>query len=160
MSSNTESRAALIARANQVLNTKPFTPECSALFDRIMKLSEVMPESRAIVTDEERAAKHEGAFKSYLRGGDAEELRTYTALTSSGVTPSEKFLSAYVEKLKSFSGIRAVANVITTATGQALKNPYTDDTANTGERLNENDPVSLANPVFNKTTFGAYSYSI
>jgi hypothetical protein len=60
------------------------------------------------------------------------------------------------EKLKSFSGIRAVANVITTATGQSLKNPFADDTANTGERLNENDPASLANPTFNKTTFGAY----
>ena len=63
------------------------------------------------------------------------------------------------EKLKSFSGIRAVANVITTATGQSLKNPFADDTANTGERLNENDAVSLANPTFNKTTFGAYRYS-
>jgi len=40
-----------------------------------------------------------------------------------------------------------------------LKNPFADDTANVGERLNENDPVSLANPTFNSKTFGAYRYS-
>lgn len=109
-------------------------------------------------TDEFRAAKFAGAFARYLRGDDV-EIRTYSALTTAGVSIPEGFLSAYVEKLKSFSGIWQVANVINTTDGHSIKNPYADDTANTGERLNENDPVSLANPVFNKTTFGAYRYA-
>ncbi len=69
------------------------------------------------------------------------------------------FMSSYVEKLKSFSGIRQVANVITTTNGDPLKNPFSDDTANTGERLNENDPVSLANPTFSSKTFVAFRYA-
>ena len=109
-------------------------------------------------TDEVRQAKHEGAFRKYLRG-DVEEIRTYSPMTTSGVAIPEDFAAQYVEKLKSFSGIRAAgAHVITTTTGHSLKNPFADDTSNTGERLNENDPVSLANPTFNKTTFGAYRY--
>jgi HK97 family phage major capsid protein len=111
-----------------------------------------------IETDEVRAGKVEGAFRKYLRNGDAAELRTYTPMTTAGVTIPEGFAAQYVEQLKSFNGIRAVANVISTATGQSLKNPTAIDT-NTGERLNENDPVSLSNPTFNKVTFGAYRYS-
>jgi HK97 family phage major capsid protein len=110
-------------------------------------------------TDEQRAANHEAAFTRYLKG-NVEAIRTYSPMsTSSGVAIPQGFLSAYVEHLKSFSGIRKVANVITTATGQSLKNPYADDGANIGERLNESDPVSLANPVFSSATFGAFRYS-
>jgi HK97 family phage major capsid protein len=107
--------------------------------------------------DEYRAAKHEAAFRKYLRG-NTEEIRTYSAMTTSGVTIPEGFAAKYVEQLKSFNGIRAVANIISTATGQSLKNPTAIDT-NTGERLNENDPASLSNPTFNKVTFSAYRYS-
>jgi HK97 family phage major capsid protein len=110
-------------------------------------------------TDEVREAKFEGAFRKYLRSGDAAELRTYVALTTAGVSIPELFAAKYVEQLKSFSGIRAVATVINTTNGDALKNPFTNDTANTAERLNENDLVSLANPTVNKITFGAFRYS-
>jgi len=112
--------------------------------------------------DEQRAAKHEVAFARYLRTGDVSELRTYTPLSTAtaGVPVPQGFLSAYVERLKSFSGIRAAgANVITTQTGDPLKNPFSDDTANNGVRLNENDPTPLANPTFNNTLFGAFKYS-
>ncbi len=108
--------------------------------------------------DEHRAAKHEGAFRHYVTTGDASEVRTYTPLSTSGVAVPEGFYAAYVERLKSFSGIRQVAHVITTSNGDPLKNPFVDDSANIAERINENDPVSLVNPTFNKTTFGAYRY--
>jgi len=109
--------------------------------------------------EEHRAAKYEGAFNRYLRGGDAAEIRTYAAMTTAGVPIPQGFMSSYVEKLKSFSGIRQVANIVSTSTGDSLKNPFSDDSANTGERLNENDPVGLANPTFNSTNFVAYRYS-
>jgi HK97 family phage major capsid protein len=117
-----------------------------------------LTDDSAVMVDESRDAKHEGAFKRYLRG-DAEEIRTYSAMTTSGVPIPQGFMAAYVEALKSFSGIRQVANVITTLTGQQLKNPFADDTANIGERLNENDPVSLANPTYSSASFGAFRYS-
>ena len=36
--------------------------------------------------------------------------------------------------------------------------PFSDDTANSGERLNENDAVSLANPTASANVFGAFRY--
>src|SRR5262249_41148580 len=107
---------------------------------------------------EYRAAKMEGAFNRYLRTGDASELRTYTPLSTSGVPIPQGFNAAYSERLKSFSGIRQVANVITTTNGDPLKSPFSDDTPNDGERLNENDAVSLANPTFSDNVFGAFRY--
>jgi HK97 family phage major capsid protein len=143
---------ALISQAADIRATEERQARASVL---VAQTKKDMP---VIDTDEVRAGKHEGAFRKYLRG-DAEEIRTYAAMTTAGVPIPQGFMAAYVEKLKSFSGIRQVANVITTTNGDALKNPYSDDTANTGERLNENDPVSLANSVFSSTSFVAYRYS-
>ena len=111
------------------------------------------------LTEEHRAAAMEGAFRRYIRTGDTSEIRTYTPLSTAGVPVPQGFAAAYGERLKSFSGIRQVANIIYTTNGDPLKNPFSDDTANTGERLNENDPVSLANPTFSNTVFGAFRYA-
>ena len=127
--------------------------------ERKTRLAAAMADVGLPMNDEQRAAKYEGAFNRYLRGGDEAEIRTYAPLSTAGVPIPQGFMGAYVEKLKSFSGIREVSNVITTTNGDPLKNPFADDTANVGERLNENDPVSLANPTFNSKTFGAYRYS-
>jgi HK97 family phage major capsid protein len=115
------------------------------------------------VTDGEefREAKFDGAFARYLRTGESakDELRTYAGLTTSGVPIPEGFNAKYSEKLKSYAGVREVSTVITTKNGDGIKWPIGNDTANTGERLNESDPVSLANPTFSKITLGAYRYS-
>jgi len=109
---------------------------------------------------EHRAAKIEGAFKAYVRTGDSTELRTYAPLSTAGVPVPQGFAAAYFERLKSFSGIReAGATTINTTNGDPLKNPFSDDTANTGERLQESDPVSLANPTLSNTVLGAFRYA-
>jgi HK97 family phage major capsid protein len=110
---------------------------------------------------DQRSAKIQRAFDFYVRTGDASELRTYSpeSTTSAGVLIAQQWAGAYAEKLKSFVGLReAGARVVTTATGAPWKQPFSDDTANTGERLNENDPVSLANPTESANTFGAFRY--
>ena len=131
--------------------------------DRQARLDAVLAETRKDVEEDQpeyKQAKFEGAFNRYLRTGDSESLRTYTPLSTAGVPVPQGFLAAYVERLKSFSGIRAAgANVITTQTGDPLKNPFSDDTANNGVRLNENDVTPLANPTYNNTVFGAWKYS-
>jgi HK97 family phage major capsid protein len=105
------------------------------------------------------AAKIERAFQRYLRG-DASELRTYVPLsTAAGALVPQSFSKVYGERLKSFSGIREVANVITSTSGDPLKNPFSDDSANVGERLAENAQVSLANPTFSSNVFGAFRYA-
>ncbi len=114
---------------------------------------------RTASQNDERSAKIERALNFYVRTGDESEIRTYTALSTSGVPVPEGFNAAYGERLKSFSGIRAVANTITTSTSDPLKNPFSDDGANVGERLQESDPVSLANPVFSSKTFVAFRYA-
>ena len=128
--------------------------------ERKARLAAAMADAGLPMNEEQRAAKFEGAFNRYLHSGDAAEIRTYAPLSTAGVPVPQGFAVAYVEKLKSFSGIReAGANIITTTNGDPLKNPFADDTGNTAERLNENDPVSLANPTFSSKVFGAFRYS-
>jgi HK97 family phage major capsid protein len=112
-------------------------------------------------SNEQRSAKLQRAFDFYVRTGDASELRTYApeSTTSAGVLIAQQWAGAYAEKLKSFVGLReAGARIVSTATGAPWKQPFSDDTANTGERLNENDPVSLANPTASANAFGAFRY--
>jgi len=127
--------------------------------DRQARLVEETRKAFPANEEEHRAAKYEGAFNRYLRGGDEAEIRTYAPLSTAGVPIPQGFAAAYGEALKSFSGIREVANIITTTNADPLKSPFTNDTANVGERLNENDLVSLANPTFSSKIFGAFRYS-
>jgi HK97 family phage major capsid protein len=114
-----------------------------------------------IPMNEERSAKIERAFDFYVRSGDVSELRTYSpeSTTSAGVLIAQQWAGAYAEKLKSFMGLReAGATVVTTPTGAPWKQPFSNDTANDGERLNENDAVTLANPTASANVFGAFRY--
>lgn len=129
--------------------------------ERQARLDTVLAETRSdreAASPEYRAAKIEGAFNRYLRGDDS-EIRTYSPLSTAGVPIPQGFYAAYSERLKSFSGIREVATVISTENGDPLKDPFSDDTANTAERLNESDTVSLANPTLSSNLFGAFRYS-
>jgi HK97 family phage major capsid protein len=105
------------------------------------------------------AADQMAAFRNYISTGRDEEIRTYTPMTTGGIPLPAPFYSAYLEQLKSFSGIReAGARVITTTNGDPLKNPFSSDTT-VGELLAENATASLANPTFSDTVFTAWTYS-
>jgi HK97 family phage major capsid protein len=113
------------------------------------------------VSDEQRAKKIERAFDFYVRSGDASELRTYAPedTTSAGVLIPQQWAGSYLDRLKASTGIReAGANIITTKTGHPYKFPLSDDTANDGERLAENAPVTLANPTESTNLLGAFRY--
>jgi HK97 family phage major capsid protein len=169
-------RRALQGQIDQLLSKSSLTPSESKQADLLMsrvallrdtedrqaRAKSLVDETRkdSPVNDEEhRAAKYEGAFNRYLRGAGVEEIRSYAPLSTSGVPLPQLFLASYGEALKSFSGIREVATVISSSNGDPLKSPFSDDTANSGERLNESDLVSLANPTFSDTVFGAYRYA-
>ncbi|HWY42635.1 MAG TPA: phage major capsid protein [Candidatus Sulfotelmatobacter sp.] len=128
-------------------------------------------------TEEERAAEAEKGFELYLRTGELSHIsaerrafinenklnaRTYqpeTSQTAAVLIPNQ-WAGAYLDRLKSFVGIReAGANVITTKTGGTWKYPFSDDTANNGERLNETDLVSLANPTVSVNTLNSFRYT-
>lgn len=129
--------------------------------ERKARLASAMADVGMPVTEEQRGAKIERAFDFYVRTGDASELRTYSpeSTTSAGVLIAQQWAGAYAERSKSYMGLReAGCTVVTTSTGAPWKQPFSDDTANTGERLAENIAVSLANPTESSNTFGAYRY--
>jgi HK97 family phage major capsid protein len=114
------------------------------------------------VNDEERAARIEKAFNFYLRSGNDSEIRTYApeTTTTAGVFTPQQWAGAYLDRLKAFVGIReAGADSIVTKTGGAWKYPFSDDTATDGERLNELDPVTLANPTLSINTLNTFRYT-
>src|SRR5580704_7214810 len=141
---------ALLAKPSMTASERK---QCDALLSKVAdlratearyaRLDDATAETnRASEAERQRTIKIEGAFQHYLRTADSKELRTYTPMTTADTPIPELFDAAYGERLKSFSGIRAVANVIRTKNADPLKNPFTDDNANVGERLAENAAVS------------------
>jgi len=107
----------------------------------------------------------EFAFESYLRTGqrnsDLTELRSQQGLSNAegGYTVPEGFRSKLIEVRKDFGGIRSVAEVITTATGNPLPWPTNDDTANLGEIVAEHNTIASGDDfVFGTHALGAYKF--
>lgn len=113
-------------------------------------------------------------FAKYLRGGiielDAQERRilaegadkrvqqTLTGASGGYLVP-DGFWKRLVEAQKAFGSIEAYANVISTSTGADLPWLTMDDTANTGELLNEGDTVSAQDMAFDAKVLRAFTYS-
>jgi HK97 family phage major capsid protein len=108
-------------------------------------------------------------FDKWVRRGEpgltAEETQKIYA-TMSTTTGSEGGYSVpsliaknLVESLKEFGGIRSIAQVITTSTGNPLSYPTTDGTAETGELIAENATATDADIVFGTVSLSVYKYS-
>lgn len=112
--------------------------------------------------DEQRKAAHSAAFRKYVRTGDSSELRTYTpmsdAVQGAFIVPVG-FQYELEEALKAYGGMRQVARLLPTATGNQLPWPTSNDTGTTGEQVSENVAVSLANPNISNITLNAWKYS-
>jgi HK97 family phage major capsid protein len=162
MSSNTQSRAALIARANSLLNTKPFTQESSALFDRLMKLSEQLTDDSAVMVDETRAKEERTAFLQYFRGEKA--LRTYSAMSDAVegayIVPSD-FYTKLLEGISQYTELMDANNVtlIETTDARSLGIPQIGLESITSAIVADNIQTSpVANPVFGKLALTGYTY--
>ncbi len=109
-----------------------------------------------------RAEKTESAFVEYLRSGRVEAYRTYAPESTSiaGALIPSQWAAGYLARLTSYSGIReAGANIVSTDFGGPYKYPFSDDSANLGERLAENAQVSLANPLLSLNALTTYRYT-
>ncbi|WP_137145196.1 phage major capsid protein [Mycolicibacterium sp. CR10] len=104
----------------------------------------------------------ERAFNTYLRTGESAELRAQSVGTPSagGFTVPETFLNKLIDVRKAFGGIQSVAETITTETGEPIRFPTLNDTANVGVQVDElTAPASAgADLVFGEVTLGAYRY--
>lgn len=101
------------------------------------------------------------AFDAYLREGDDSMLRAQgtTVGSQGGYTVPDGFRNTITETLKSFGGVRRLAEVIPTDSGNDMPWPTNDDTGNTGAILAENTQASEQAVTFGGKTLGAYTYT-
>lgn len=99
------------------------------------------------------------AFETFLKTGVQTRALTTGTDASGGYLVPELFRSQVVETLKEFGGVREVANVITTASGQNLEWPTFDGTAQLGEIVAENTQVTELDPAFGTNSLDSYLYS-
>lgn len=105
----------------------------------------------------------------WLRGGDqainAEEWsvirNTLSTTTSSegGYSVQSEVAQTLVNALKAFGGVREVATVINTDSGNPLSFPTTDGTSEVGELIAENATATAADPTFGTVAVNAYKFS-
>jgi HK97 family phage major capsid protein len=115
------------------------------------------------------------AFANWLKGGmnaltseqrdhmmaRQTELRAQSVGTDSagGYTVPEGFRAQLEETIDSYGGVRQVAQILRTASGNPLPMPTVDDTSNKGVILAENSQVSEQDVEFGQVTLGAYMFS-
>jgi len=123
------------------------------------------------VTDQEKREQEvEAAFRSYLQKGfgkltqeqrDMMEERAMSTGTGSegGYLIPEGFVNKLIEALKSYGGVRGVAEVMTTATGNRIPWPTANDSGEEGELIDENTAANEDDVAFGSIPVGAYTYS-
>ena len=118
------------------------------------------------------AAKYRAAYEAWMRQGmtgisdehrqllaaNARALQTDTG-SAGGYTVPEGFWNKVTETMKLFGGVLQVAEVLNTTTGNPLPWATNDDTANTGEILEEGTAVSEQDATFGQKTLGAFTAS-
>jgi HK97 family phage major capsid protein len=153
-----EQRAALITRAEALLQKKPYTQEDNALFNSLVKLSDAMlVESESSSTDEQHKASLR--FREALSGSP--EFRTYSPLATGA--DGQLIAAAFEDKIKTlmisagplYAGSPALSNFYADKM-QPTKFPVCDDTASTGFVLTENTGAGgdEAEIDFSGVTFG------
>jgi HK97 family phage major capsid protein len=101
----------------------------------------------------------QSAFNSvHLSMAEQRALTTVTG-SSGGYTIPEGFVAQLERALLAFGGVRQVAQVIRTASGNDLPWPTTDDTSNKGQFISENTQVSEQDITFGQVIYKAYKAS-
>lgn len=90
-----------------------------------------------------------------------QEVRALSAVTgaSGAYTIPEGFVNNLELAMLQFGGVRNVADILRTASGNPLPWPTSNDTSNTGELVGENTAVANADPAFGQMVLNAYKYS-
>jgi HK97 family phage major capsid protein len=79
--------------------------------------------------------------------------------TAGGYTVPQGFYDQLIEAQKWFGGMRNVANVFSTDSGNALPIPTTNDTSNMGSILAENTAASTLDVAYSQVILNAYKYT-
>jgi HK97 family phage major capsid protein len=163
-----EQRNTLLAKAQQILNVKPYSKQAEAEFTSIMKLVDAIDADRgadvraiqannklAEIRGEEANAKElrmQEEWRHFVH--KPSEQRTYQALetdlaTGSATVPYGQWLHSYQSRLSASSGwLRAGATLQNVTNGVPFITFYSDDSANEASIIGENSLLVSANPVF------------
>ncbi|MCA6339023.1 phage major capsid protein [Phenylobacterium sp.] len=108
-------------------------------------------------------------YQKWLRGGDAvmdaadmaviRNVMSTTTPSEGGFTVATEVAASILDALKAFGGMRSVAEVIQTASGNPINFPTSDGTSEEGELIAENGTATDQDPVFDIRTLGARKYS-
>jgi HK97 family phage major capsid protein len=108
------------------------------------------------------------AFRAYLAGGmqnltpeQQAEMRALSATVGNqgGYTVPEGFYNQLIEAMEAYGGMRSVARILNTATGNKLLIPTADNTAQKGRILGESQQIQPSDPSFGQTALDAYKYT-
>jgi HK97 family phage major capsid protein len=120
--------------------------------------------------------KMKACMNSWLRGGvenmsndqrefmatEVKRVQAEMGIGQSGngaALTHREFVSRLLEAMKSFGGMRSVATVLQTATGNPMDMPTTDATSEEGEIVGENAATGEDDAEFGTETVGAFKYS-
>jgi len=127
---------------------------------------DISPDEARQKIDDESAA-----FRSYLRGGLdgltpehrslilSKRAQSVGTNSAGGYTVPQGFYNRLEEALVGVGGVRPVATILRTASGNALPIPTVNETAQKGAILAENAQVSEQDATFGQITLNAYKYS-
>jgi HK97 family phage major capsid protein len=128
----------------------------------------------ALAEGAERQGRDQGkpgltAYAKWLKGGDkalnAEDWSAVRATMSTavpaegGFTVPETTVANVIERLRAFGGMRRVADVIVTASGELINYPTSDGTSEEGEIVAENVSATDLDVSFGTVGLGVYKFS-
>lgn len=115
------------------------------------------------ITDEERAVLRAGyskiSEKTFIDSDTGEERAMSTTIGAGGYTIPEGFYNELQDNMLAFGGVRPMCTVLTTASGNALPIPTSDDTSQEAQIVGEGSALtSPQDPTFNVVTLNAFMY--
>ena len=131
----------------------------------------------AATVDPSKQGDESKALRAFMAGGisnmgDADRARmlarqtpdirnamSTSTTTEGGFTVATEYQKSLEIAMKAFGGMRAVAHAIRTATGASMNFPTTDPTAEVGEIVGQNAPVTGLDTVFGNISLDVYKYS-
>lgn len=90
---------------------------------------------------------------------DIRNAMSTTTTTEGGFTVATEYQRSLEIAMKAYGGMRAVAHAIRTATGASMNFPTTDPTAEVGEIVGQNSPVTGLDTTFSNISMDVYKYS-
>ncbi|MCH2040288.1 MAG: phage major capsid protein [Saccharospirillaceae bacterium] len=156
-----------------------------AAFEETLQLSQSVQDQIGNIAAEQnisideatqRESKRKECLNAWMRGGvdnltseqrefmASEVIRVQNEMgvgqaQKGGALTHREFATRLLEAMKKFGGMRSVANILPTATGNPMDMPTTDATSEEGEIVGENAQAGEGDTEFGTISMGAFKYS-